>query len=191
MTEKLSWDQRYRSGEHLLDQPAPLIAGVADGLIPARALDLASGTGRHTLLLAARGWQVTAVDASHVAIGILEKRARDLNMPVEVRVADLEKHEFEIEPDGFDLICDCYYLQRDLFPAICAGVRPGGLIIAIIHMLDDSADVKPMNPAYLLRSGELAGFFAGWRILHAREGKPVDALHKRAVAEIVAQRPIA
>ncbi len=75
MTEKLSWDQRYRSGEHLLDQPAPLIAGVADGLIPARALDLASGTGRHTLLLAARGWQVTAVDASRAAIGILEKRA--------------------------------------------------------------------------------------------------------------------
>ena len=42
MTEKLSWDQRYRSGEHLLDQPAPLIAGVADGLIPARALDLSA-----------------------------------------------------------------------------------------------------------------------------------------------------
>jgi len=191
MTEKISWDDRYRSGEHLLDQPAPLVAGVVDGLVPARALDLASGPGRHALLLAARGWQVTAVDVSRVAIEILEKRARDLNMPVDARVADLEKHEFEIEPDGFDLICDCYYLQRDLFPVIRAGVRPGGLVIAIVHMLDGSADVKPMNPAYLLRSGELARFFAGWRILHAREGKPVDAAHKRAVAEIVAQRPIA
>ena len=191
MTEKLSWDQRYRRGEHLLDQPAPLVAGVADGLIPARALDLACGPGRHALLLVTRGWQVTAVDASRVAIEILVKRARDLNLTVDARLADLEKHELEIEPGCFDLICDCYYLQRDLFPAIRAGVRPGGLVIAIIHMLDDSADVKPMNPAYLLRSGELAGFFAGWRILHAREGKPVDALHKRAVAEIVAQRPIA
>ena len=190
MTEKLSWDERYRRGEHLLDQPAPLVAGIAAGLVPARGLDLACGPGRHALLLAARGWEVTAVDASRVAIGILEKRARDLNLRIEAHEADLEKHEFEIEPGGFDLICNCYYLQRDLFPAIRAGVRPGGLVITMIHMLDPSADVKPMNPAYLLRSGELAGFFAGWQILHAREGKPIDASHQRAVAEIVAQRPI-
>ena len=190
MTEKLSWDERYRRGEHLPDQPMPLVAGIADGLIPARALDLACGPGRHALLLAARGWQETAVDASQVAIEILKKRARDLNIPVDARVADLETHQFEIEPDGFDLICDCYYLQRDLFPAIRAGVRPGGLAIATIHILDDSPGVQPMNPAYLLHPGELSGFFAGWRILHSREGKPADPSHKRAVAEIVAQRLI-
>jgi len=47
-----------------------------------------------------------------------------------------------------------------------------------------------MNPDFLLRPGELQRFFAGWEMLHEFEGKPVDAPHHRAVAEIVARRPI-
>jgi hypothetical protein len=47
-----------------------------------------------------------------------------------------------------------------------------------------------MHPEFLLRNGELRGFFAGWDILHDFEGKSADAAHQRAVAEIVAQKPI-
>ena len=64
-------------------------------------------------------------------------------------------------------------------------------MIAIIHIVDDSSEVKPMNPDFLLRPGELGRFFAGWEMLHEFEGKPADAPHQRAVAEIVARRPIA
>ena len=190
MSTKLSWDERYRRGEHLSDTPAPLIAKTIERLQPGRALDLACGGGRHALFLAERGWRVTAVDASRVAIEAVQKQARERSLNVDARVADLEKHEFEIQPQSFDLICDCYYLQRDLFPAISDGVRPGGMAIAIIHIVDDSCDVKPMNPDFLLRPGELRRFFAGWEMLHEFEGKPADAPHHRAVAEIVARRPI-
>ena len=69
-------------------------------------------------------------------------------------------------------------------------MRPGGIVIAIIHTEDDSPDVKPMNPEFLLQSGELREVFAGWDILHDFEGKLADAPHQRAVAEIVARRPI-
>jgi len=110
---------------------------------------------------------------------------------MDARVADLEKHEFDIQADAFDLICDCCYLQRDLFPAMRVGVRRGGIVIAISHLVDPSPEVKPMNPEFLLRSGELREFFAGWDILHDFEGKPVGAPHQRSVAEIVARRPIA
>jgi tellurite methyltransferase len=188
MSAKPCWDERYRSGEHLGDTPAPLVAQAIEKLPPGRALDLACGAGRHALFLAERGWSVTAVDASRVAIETVRERARQRRLELDARVTDLEKHEFEIQPEGFDLICDCYYLQRDLFPAIRAGVRPGGFVIAIIHTLDASPDVKPMNPEFLLRNGELRGFFAGWDILHDFEGKPSDAPHQRAVAEIVARR---
>jgi SAM-dependent methyltransferase len=190
MSAKLSWDERYRSGEHLLDTPAPLVAHVIQKLPAGRALDLACGAGRHALLLAERGWRVTAVDASRVAIEIVRERARERRLELEACAADLEKQEFEIQPQSFDLICVCCYLQRDLFPAIRAGARPGSIVIAIIHTVDDSPDVKPMNPEFLLRNGELRGFFAGWDILHDFEGKPADAAHQRAVAEIVAQKPI-
>jgi tellurite methyltransferase len=162
---------------------------MVENLAPGRALDLACGPGRNALYLAERGWQVTAVDASGVAVDILQRRARQRGLAVDARVADLEKGEFEIEPSAYDLVCDLFYLQRDLFPRIQRGVRSGGIVIAIIHMVDETPDVKPMNPAYLLRSGELRAVFAGWRIPHDYEGKPADSAHRRRVAEIVAIRP--
>jgi tellurite methyltransferase len=191
MSTKPSWDECYRRGEHLNDAPAPLIAKAIERFQPGRALDLACGAGRHALFLAERGWRVTAVDASRVAIETVQKQALERSLDVDALVADLEKYEFEIQPQSFDLVCDCYYLQRDLFPAIRAGVRPGGVAIAIIHIVDDSSNVKPMNPDFLLRPGELRRFFAGWEMLHEFEGKPADAPYQRAVAEIVARRPIA
>jgi SAM-dependent methyltransferase len=191
MGTRLTWDDRYRSEEHRNDAPAQLVARVIETLPPGRALDLACGAGRHALALAERGWRVTAVDASRVAIDIVRERARTRSFEIDARLADLEKHEFEIQADAFDLICDCCYLQRDLFPSIRAGVRPGGVVIAVIHLLDRSPRLKPMNPDFLLRSGELPEIFAGWDILHDFEGKPAGGPRERIVAEIVARRPVA
>jgi SAM-dependent methyltransferase len=191
MTSRLTWDDRYRNGEHRNLAPAPLVVQAIEKLPPGRVLDLACGAGRHALVLAERGWSVTAVDASRVAIELVRERARERRLEMDARLVDLEKHEFDIQPEAFDLICDCCYLQRDLFPAIRAGVRPGGIVIAIIHLVDPSPDVKPMNPEFLLHRGELRAFFAGWDILHDFEGKPARGPHQRIVAEIIARRPIA
>jgi len=184
-----NWDERYRQGEHTNDQPHRLVVRFASQLRPGRALDVACGPGRHALYLAERGWQVTAVDSSKVAIDILFERTRERNVPVDARLADLELGEFLIESTGYDLIVNCHYLQRDLFPAIKAGVRPGGVVLAVIAMVDDDPSVKPMNPAFLLQPGELRAAFAGWELLHDVEGKA--GAGKRAMAEIIARRPLA
>mgnify|MGYP003949031735 CR=1 FL=1 len=181
-----NWDERYRQGEHTNDPPHPLVVEFASQLPPGRALDVACGPGRHTLLLAEHGWQVTAVDSSKVAIEILLERAGQMYDHVDARLADLELGEYLIEPDRYDLIINCHYLQRDLFPAIKAGVRPGGIVLAVIAMIDDDPIVKPMNPAFLLRLGELRATFAGWELLHNVEEKAGTG--KRAMAEIVARR---
>jgi SAM-dependent methyltransferase len=178
------WDNRYSRGEHANDQPHPLVVRFAEQLKPGRALDVACGTGRHALYLAERGWQVTAVDSSKVAIEILLERARQRGVQVDARIADLELGEFTIEPDSYDLIVNCCYLQRDLFPAIKAGVRVGGVVIAVIAMVDDDPNVKPMNPAFLLQPGEMRAEFEGWRLLHEFEGKSEKEPNGRAMAEI-------
>jgi hypothetical protein len=41
-----------------------------------------------------------------------------------------------------------------------------------------------------LRPGELVRFFEGWEILHLFEGRANDTAHRRAVAQIVARRPL-
>ncbi len=182
------WEKRYQKGEHVNDEPHPSITGFASKLVPGRALDVASGAGRHAIWLAERGWQVTAVDNSPTAMQILQQRSRDKAVLIHSIVADLERHEFVIERESYDLIVVCNYLQRDLFPSIRSGTRIGGIVIAVIAMSDDDPDIKPMNPAYLVNPGELRADFEGWELIRYSEGKPAGQPHRRAAAEIVARR---
>jgi tellurite methyltransferase len=182
------WGERYRRGEASPSEPAPLLVRFASTLPPGRALDLACGSGRNAIYLARQGWEVTAVDASAVAIDMLEQRTAALDLHIDSRTADLEKGEFTIERAHYDLICNFYYLQRGLFAPIRSGVVCGGLVIATIHTLDDDPEAKPMNPDFLLHPGELLHEFRGWEILRYREGKPQETEHRRAVAELVARK---
>src|SRR5690349_16943193 len=116
------WDERYRGGEHTSAEPAPVLTEAIKNRKPGRALDLACGAGRNAIYLGRSGWDVTAVDGSRVAIEILRERALELGVTIDARVVDLAASEFQIEPNAYDLICDFQFLQRDLFPAIRAGV---------------------------------------------------------------------
>jgi len=182
------WDRRYREGEHVHDEPHPLITGFAANLVPGSALDVACGPGRHAIWLAQRGWQVTAVDSSRAAIEILEQRASEKGLVVHAVFADLERHEFGIGRESYELIVVCNYLQHDLFPSIRAGTRIGGIVIAIIAMVDPDPNIRSMKPAYLLNPGELRARFEGWEFIHDFEGKPAGDPPRRATAEIIARR---
>jgi SAM-dependent methyltransferase len=182
------WDERYSRGEHIIAEPLPLLLRVAEQLAAGRALDLACGPGRHAIFLAERGWQVTAVDASRVGIELLQKNARARGVKIDARVADLERGEFEIAAGAYDLVGVFYYLQRDLFPHLRAGVRPGGIVVAAIHMVDESPEAHPVNEDYLLRPGELRAEFRDWELIHDYEGPSTEGGHNRGTAELVARR---
>ena len=98
-------------------EPAAELTEVLRNLPPGQALDLACGAGRHSLWLAQRAWEVTAVDQTEATIP-----------GVRFVKADLERHEFAIEPGAWDLIVCWLYWQADLLPAIAQGVREGGIV---------------------------------------------------------------
>lgn len=183
------WNERYRTGKRAAEDldapPTPLLVETARGLKPGRALDLACGAGRNALWMAEHGWNVTAVDASEAAIEILRSRAEARGVIVDARVADLEKHEFQIENLKWDFIAICYYLQRDLIEPAKQGLVPGGILLVIVHITDPGEEPT----AHRLRPGELKNYFGGWEILHYYEGQPNDVAHRRGVAEIVTRRP--
>lgn len=163
------------------------------GLAPGLALDLACGAGRHALFLASLGWRVVAVDGSAAALDLLDEtsRRRGLERFIEGRLADLESRPpgFRIGPAAYDLICDFYFLERELFEPVRAGVRPGGLFVAAIHVADPAG--PPVgNPAFKVAPGELEALVRGWgwEILHASEGPARDHGHAQATAELVARR---
>ena len=177
------WDEHYADPANRNWDPEALLVEAADSLPPGRALDLACGTGRNALYLSSLGWKVTAVDRSPVAIGALRGHAG--GGAIDLRTADLETGDFVIEREGYDLICDFFYLQRELFPAIRAGVKPGGIFVAVIHLAVAESEAQHRNPAFLLRSGELRKEFADWKILFYSEAEPG---HRRTAARIIARR---
>jgi SAM-dependent methyltransferase len=201
MPDQNRWDERYLRGEHTTQEPSPLLIEAIRDIQPGRALDIACGVGRHALYLAERGWQVTAVDSSRVGIEILRQRALSARIPacgaqasclhqIDAHVVDLEKDEFQIEPAAYDLICNFYYLQRDLLPAISAGVRARGTFVAAIHLNDGNPNAKPHNPAFLLEPGELKTLFSDWEITYYLEGPSDEGGHHHDTAYLIARKPL-
>lgn len=185
------WNERYKRGEHATQEPSELLIRVLKSLKPGRALDIACGAGRHAICLASHGWDVTAVDSSSVGIALLNERALAKGVIVDTHLADLECGEFQIQSEAYDLICVFYYLQRDLFPKLVDALRQGGTFVGAIHMVDESPDVKPMNPDFLLQPGELREFFRGWQMEHYHETADLDTDvgdHTRRSAEIIAHK---
>ena len=176
------WDEKFRAGYSGNGVPEPALVRAIQDQQPGHALDLACGLGRNAIHLASQGWRVTALDSSQVAINSLPGG-------IDACLTDLEAPDFQIPPDSYDLICDCYYLHRPLFPQIRGGLRKGGLFVGVIPMIDNGPALHPMDPAYLCSPGELEALFADWEILHTYEGKPSGDGTRRHVAELVARKP--
>ena len=176
------WNERYRQGEHASDPPLDFIARLLPAGERRQALDIACGAGRHSVLMAERGWLVTAVDWSEAALALV--RARDAR--IHTVLADLEAGGFPVEPKRWDLICISYFLDRSLLSAIGTGLAVGGLLAAALPLVDQREGIRPMRREFLLEPGELRALFDGFEILHYCESEP--AVPKRRGVELLARR---
>ena len=113
-------------------------------------LDLACGSGRHTLLLAAHSYPVLAVDRNEEALAGLRHLSG-----VKTRCCDLELSEWPLTGLQFGGIVVTNYLWRPRLPDLLTLLAPGGVLIYDTFMLGNEAFGKPSNPEFLLRPGEL------------------------------------
>src|SRR5438874_2592123 len=118
------------------------------------------------------------------AIELVQQRAAARGLEMHTKVADLTAPEFIMLPDTYDLVLIAYYLQRDLLAKVKTAVRPGSVVVAIVH----TSDTGERWSAKRARTGELRGFFNDWEVLWDYEGPSRDPAHRRPVAEIVARR---
>lgn len=148
--------------------PSPWVERHLERLPPAPlVLDLACGIGRHSRLLASRGYRVLAVDRDGLALAGLQ------GLPgVTTAQLDLEGDEWPLAGQSFAGIVVTNYLWRPRLPDLLALLAPDGVLIYETFMLGNEAFGKPSNPDFLLRPGELrelAGA-AGLREIAFEEG---------------------
>jgi len=182
------WDERYRQGRTMPDEPAALLVENRS-LLPksGKALDIAMGTGRNALYLASLGFRVTGVDLSAVAVEKCRQKAERLGLPIEALVADLEHHPLPTEE--YNLIVNFYYLQRSLSPRIVAALKPGGVLVFESFTTDQlQFGWGPKSPDHLLRPGELQELFAGLETLLYHEGIIQGDRGPKAVARLMGRK---
>lgn len=151
-------------------------------------LDLACGSGRNGLLLAASQVPVIFADNNEQALAAIARRLEEEKWPGSTWQVNLEQDPATVlTPLQVDAILVFNYLHRPLFPGIKQAVRPGGYVFYETFTEANRRFGRPSNPDFLLRSGELAINFNDWEVLHSYEGE----LHnpQREIAQIIARRP--
>jgi SAM-dependent methyltransferase len=133
------WDARYASADQVWSgQPNGALVTEVAGLPPGRALDVGCGEGADAVWLAGRGWDVTALDVSQVALDRAAQHAREAG--VQVRWLHAGLLEAPLSPAAFDLVSVQYpALHRtptnQAERALLDAVAPGGLLLVVHHAL--------------------------------------------------------
>jgi tellurite methyltransferase len=137
-----------------------------------RALDIAAGRGRHSVLLARSGWRLIAVDYSLSALDQLMAIARAQRLPIFPVAADLS--DFSLQPECYDVIVNVNFLDRALFPSLKQALKIGGAIVVDTFLIDQAAIGYPKNPEFLLNHNELPELLSGLEMIRHREGLTQD-----------------
>ena len=131
------WDRRYAEGEQLWSgQPNGALVAEVAGLEPGRVLDVGCGEGADAVWLASRGWDVTALEVSGVALRRAARHAEDAG--VRIRWVHAELAEARLSAGSFDLVSAQYpALLRTpdaaAERALLAAVAPGGVLVLVHH----------------------------------------------------------
>ncbi len=171
--------------------PSSFLVENFDLLRKGLALDVAMGVGRNAIYLATRGFDVDGVDADARRLSAARAAARKLGAPIRATAGNFEDGTYIIPIETYDTIVVFNYLHRPLIQDIREGLVAGGTVIYQTFTVEQTRFGHPKNPDFLLRTGELKGFFADWEILRYREriGPARHDPRPRAVAGIVARKP--
>jgi SAM-dependent methyltransferase len=164
-----TWDERYRATDRLWSEGPNMF--VADRLGPAEpgvGIDVASGEGRNAIWLAERGWDMTAVDFSEVAV----ERGRSASDKVDFVVADI----LSWEPDKtFDLALIAYLhlppcQMREAVRRVVGWLNPGGELFLIGHDVSNLEDGHggPQVPEILNEVEAILEWIEGMDVIEAQ-----------------------
>lgn len=194
-SHQANWDERHAARDPIESrEPDPTLVAEAQDFAPGLALDVACGDGRNAIWLASRGWQVTAVDFSLVALESARRSAAGAGVEVDWRQEDLLAWA---PPEGhFDLVTVLFLHlpageRRGVYARAGAAVRPGGTLLVVGHDRTNLIDGQggPQDPEVLFTAREIAAELAGFDVLRAEASRrPPGAPHGPLDAVVRATR---
>lgn len=132
-----AWDARYSEDAQIWSgNPNVALVDEVKTMVPGRALDVGCGEGADAIWLAQRGWEVTALDPSGVALARARRAAAIAGAAVGWLQGGLA--DVELAVGGFDLVSVFY---PALLKSAASGperklqglVAPGGTLLFVHH----------------------------------------------------------
>jgi SAM-dependent methyltransferase len=178
--DRLRWNVRYAGGFVPSFTPHPLaVRALAMDLPDGPVADLACGPSGSALLAAAHGRQVTAVDISELALGMLgdEARRRGLDHLLTLIQADLAAWPV---PHSQALVLCVGFWARAVFVAAAAAVMDGGLLGWEAFTAEAGRQRPDLSPDWCLAPGEPASLLpAGFIVLDQHDRPDRQGLLRR------------
>jgi SAM-dependent methyltransferase len=162
-----AWDERYAASELVWSRgPNQFVEAECADLPPGSAVDLAAGEGRNAIWLARRGWRVTAVDFSQVALDKGRTLAGDLE--VDWVCADATAWT-PAEP--VDLVVVAYFQvpaadRRAAHRHAVESLRAGGTFVLVAHDTTNLTEGTggPQDASVLMTAGDVLADLAGLEV---------------------------
>ncbi len=160
ISDRLRWNRKYRQMDTAGEAAAPIVAAHHHLAPPGRALDIAAGAGQNARFLAEKGFTVTAVDISDVALALLAGVHPRLH-PV---CLDLDR--WTPPKNRYQLVINLRYLNRRLFTPIYESLVNGGVLI-FETFIDPPSGRNGASHCkdYLLKENELRRAYASMNIV--------------------------
>ncbi|AUG75071.1 methyltransferase [Kitasatospora sp. MMS16-BH015] len=164
-----AWDARYAVAASMWGaEPNRWVVRELGALAAGRALDLASGEGRNALWLAGRGWRVTAVDFSEVAVDRARQLAEAAEVTERLTVLRADLLDYRPTPGGYDLVLIAYLhlpaaQRRGVLRRAAEALAPGGTLLVTGHDSTNPTEGVggPQDPAVLYSPQDLLDDLAG------------------------------
>ncbi len=178
------WNGRWRERAAELEDASWFLPAHASLLrTSGKALDLAGGAGRDAIWLARRGYDVTLVDVSDVALDKAEERATRLGVAKRMRFLRLDLEGPLALAPLFDLVLVSYYLDRERRDSFVDLLVDDGILIAANPTVTNLERHAQPSARFLVERGELASWATslGLEVLASREDWTDDGTHEALV----------
>ena len=178
MDPRTFWDDKFKHERYAYGTAPNAFLAERAAWLPAggAVLSLGEGEGRNAVFLAARGFDVTALDASSEGLQKLERLAAEQGVAVQTRLVDVR--EAELGSGRFDAVINvyCHLAPEDrsaIYARIREALRPGGVFLTEQFSTEQlgRSSGGPKDLRLLMTLGELEAAFADFEVLEARQAE--------------------
>jgi SAM-dependent methyltransferase len=156
-TDAQPWDEIFRRDGRVFEEPAPVVHHVAEVLQAhgcRRIVDLGCGSGRHTVFLAQRGFDVLGVDNSPTALRMSRKWLEEEELLAGLAQIDIRR-PLPLYAASFDGLVSTQVIHHARLNTVRATareisriLRPGGvLFVSVPGELDADETFARIEPA--------------------------------------------